>query len=383
MRVPVVMRLPVLIVLAFLLAAAAPLRAAAQAAPTAPGSPGSGATAESPDAAAPAGAVQPGAAAPVAAPVAGEDEGGWNFDDEGEEERAETTAEIVKPQIVDIVGFSGLMVLCMVSFFKKSERLKIATLVYTLVFLGFLRSQLYSVVNIFGLMTLNLPIFSHAIFTYMFWGVTLGTTVVWGRIYCGRLCAYGALTQLMDTFVPKSWQLKIPAKVEQNAYYFKYALLAFVILYYFATKDILISRWVEPFWMFGALANFSAFTSVPGAWVLWGLLAVLLLASIVVKNLYCRFICPVGTFLGIISSVTTIFRIKRWSECKTCKICEKACEWGAIQGPRIVRSECVRCDDCERIYDDEQKCVHHIVIRRKEEVLARQAAQAKAHPLPT
>ena len=379
MRLSVVMRLPVLTLLAFLLAAASPLRAAAQDAPAPPDSAGSGATAESPDVAAPA---EPGAA-PEAAPVAADDDGGWNFDDEDEEARALTTVEIVKPQIVDIVAFAGLMVLCMISFFKKSEKLKIATLVYTLVFLGFLRSQLYSVVNIFGLMTLSLPIFSHAIFTYMFWGVTLGTTVVWGRLYCGRLCAYGALTQLMDIFVPKSWQLKIPVKVEQNAYYFKYALLAFVIVYYFATKDILISRWVEPFWMFGALANFSAFTSVPGAWVLWGLLAVLLLASIVVKNLYCRFICPVGTFLGIISSVTTIFRIKRWSECKTCKICEKACEWGAIQGPRIVRSECVRCDDCERIYDDTEKCVHHIVIRRKEEVLARQAAQAKAHPLPS
>ncbi|MEQ1897361.1 MAG: 4Fe-4S binding protein [Vicinamibacterales bacterium] len=373
------MRLPGLILLAFLLAATSPFRAAAEDAPAIP----AGAAAQFPDAAATAEAVQPGAAAPVAAPAAGDDDGGWNFDDEEEEERALTTAEIVKPQIVDIVAFTGLMVLCMVSFFKKSEKLKVATLVYTLVFLGFLRSQLYSVVNIFGLMTLSLPIFSHSIFTYMFWGVTLGTTVVWGRIYCGRLCAYGALTQLMDTFVPQKWQLKIPVKVEQNAYYFKYALLAFVIVYYFATKDILISRWVEPFWMFGALANFSAFTAVPGAWLLWGMLVVLLLASIVVKNLYCRFICPVGTFLGIISSVTTIFRIKRWSECKTCKICEKACEWGAIQGPRIVRSECVRCDDCERIYDDELKCVHHIVIRRKEEVLARQAAQAKAHPLPS
>jgi NosR/NirI family nitrous oxide reductase transcriptional regulator len=309
------------------------------------------------------------------------DDGGWNFEDEDEQEL--TLANIVRPQIPDILAFAGLMALCMVSFFKKSEKLKIATLIYTLVFLGFFRSQLYSVVNIFGLMTWNLPIFKHAIFTYMFWIATLATTVVWGRIYCGRLCAYGALTQLMDTFVPKSWQLKIPPKVEQNAYYFKYALLAFVIVYYMVTKDILISRYVEPFWMFGALVNFSAFTSVPGAWLLWGLLTVLLLASIVVKNLYCRFVCPVGTFLGIISSVTTIFRIKRWSECKTCKICEKACEWGAIQGPRIVRSECVRCDDCERIYDDTDKCVHHIIIRRKEDVLARQALQAKATPLPS
>jgi len=70
--------------------------------------------------------------------------------------------------------------------------------------------------------------------------------------------------------------------------------------------------------------------------------------------------------LGIISQVTTLIPIKRWSECKTCKICERACEWGAIQGPKIIKSECVRCDDCERIYDDQKACVHWLMIVKKE-----------------
>ena len=48
-----------------------------------------------------------------------------------------------------------------------------------------------------------------------------------------------------------------------------------------------------------------------------------------------------------------------------------------------MRSECVRCDDCERLYMDQQKCVHWIVIRRKSDVLARQAAaQAMAPSIP-
>ena len=90
----------------------------------------------------------------------------------------------------------------------------------------------------------------------------------------------------------------------------------------------------------------------------------LLVATVFVRNLYCRFLCPVGALLGIISNLT-VFKIKRWSECKTCKICEKTCEWGAIQGPKIVKSECVRCDDCERLYMDQKKCPHWIIILRK------------------
>ena len=45
--------------------------------------------------------------------------------------------------------------------------------------------------------------------------------------------------------------------------------------------------------------------------------------------------------LGLMSYLT-VFRIKRWSECTNCKICQKTCQWGAIEGPRILVSECVR-----------------------------------------
>jgi polyferredoxin len=313
----------------------------------------------------------PGPSTPAASGVSAQpgDRGGdaWHFDDDDQVKEPPLT-EVLRPQLVDIVAFPIVVVLALVGFFRKSERLKVITLVVTLIYLGFIRSQMYSVVNIFGLMSMNLPIFKHSIFMYLFWAVTLGTTILWGRLYCGRLCAFGALTQLMDKVVPAKWRVTVPPKLEQNAFYVKYALLAFVIAYYMATHDILIYRYVEPFWMF----------TRQGSVVMWTGLAALLLATIFVRNLYCRFICPVGTFLGVISSVTTIFRIKRWAECKTCKICERTCEWGAIQGPRIVRSECVRCDDCERLYMDQQKCVHWIVIRKKSEVLARQAAAIKA-----
>ena len=83
----------------------------------------------------------------------------------------------------------------------------------------------------------------------------------------------------------------------------------------------------------------------------------LLVATVFVRNLYCRFLCPVGATLGLMSYLT-VFRIKRWTECSTCRICQKACEWGAIDGPRILVTECVRCDDCERLYADEAKCPH-------------------------
>jgi polyferredoxin len=186
------------------------------------------------------------------------------------------------------------------------------------------------------------------------WLFVLGSTVLWGRLYCGRICAFGALTQLMDTVVPKKLRVEVPVPLERRAAWIKYGLLAGVMVYFIATKDVGVYRYVEPFWMFGLF----------GTTAMWIGLGALLVATVFVRNLYCRFLCPVGAMLGIISNLT-VFRIKRWSECKTCKICEKTCEWGAIRGPRIVARECVRCDDCERLYLDQQKCPHWIILRRK------------------
>jgi len=89
-------------------------------------------------------------------------------------------------------------------------------------------------------------------------------------------------------------------------------------------------------------------------------LGILLVASVFVRNLYCRFLCPLGAALGLVSKLAP-FRIKRWSECSTCQLCEKACQWGAIRERKIIMTECVRCDDCEILYDSKTRCPHWLL----------------------
>jgi polyferredoxin len=285
--------------------------------------------------------------------------GQWQFEDE--DEQTPGWGEIVRTQAVDLAVFAGFTVLALVSFFRKSRRLKYITLVACVVLLGFWKSQLITIVNIFGLLSLDLPIFKYNLAWYLLATFTIASTVLWGRLYCGRMCAFGALTQLMDVTLPASWRREPPAWLEQRAAFVKYGILAAAILYFIVTRDRFIYRYIEPFWMFG----------FHGSVVMWSLLAALLVATIFVRNVYCRFLCPVGAALGVMSQVTTVFSIKRWKECNTCKICEKACEWGAIQGPKIIKSECVRCDDCERLYADTKKCPHWIIIRRRSDFTER------------
>jgi polyferredoxin len=283
----------------------------------------------------------------------------WQFD---EEVVVETWQQLVAAQAADLLLFAAFAALALTSFFRKSVRLKYVTLVAAVGYLGVYKSQLLSIVNVFGLMVGNLPVFKYSLAWYLFAGFAVASTLLWGRLYCGRICAYGALTQLLDPIVPARLRYDLPPQVERHASKIKYALLGAVLTYFLVTRDMSVYRYVEPFWMFTGHATTG----------LWMGLALLLVATVFVRNLYCRFLCPLGAALGVLSKLT-IFGIRRWSECKTCKICEKTCQWGAIDGPKIIMTECVRCDDCERLYWDRHKCPHWIIIRRKQDLDSRQS----------
>ena len=275
----------------------------------------------------------------------------WGF----EEAVTETWGDLLSAQAVDLGVLAAFLVLAYVSFHRKSVWLKYVTLLAAVAYMGFAKSYLISITNIFSVLEGNLPVFKYNLAWYLFFGFTVVSTVLWGRFYCGRVCAYGAFTQLMDAILPARWRVDVPKALEKRAGWIKFGLLAAVLAYFFVTKDTMVYRYVEPFWMFGRSE-----TSL----LLWGGIGVLLAATVFVRNLYCRFLCPVGATLGLMSYLT-VFKIKRWSECTTCKICEKTCEWGAIEGPKILVTECVRCDDCERVYADEAKCPHWRILDYK------------------
>jgi hypothetical protein len=301
----------------------------------------------------------------------------WGFSDEPE--AVETWTDILRPQWIDIGLTAALIGLALASFSRRSKPLKYATLAATVAYLGVTKGTMVSVTDLFRFVdsiravteipggtwsasavataaASAFPEFKRGIAWYMFATFTLASTLVWGRFYCGRMCAFGAFTQILDAVVPKAIRRNPPLWLERRASYIKFGLLLGVLIYFAVTHDMFVYRYVEPFWMFTGLGNVT----------MWTLLGVLLVATLVVRNLYCRFLCPVGAALGVIAKVTTLLPIKRWSECKSCKLCERACEWGAIQGPAIVKTECVRCDDCERIYRDKATCVHWLIITKKE-----------------
>jgi len=272
----------------------------------------------------------------------------WNFEEF--EEVDPTFLQLAADQTQDIVLFAAFATIAMVSFLKKNKPLKYLTLILSVAYLGIYQSHLLSITNVMGSLTGTLPLHAETIGFSLLAIFGVVTTVIWGRVYCGRICAFGALTQLIDAIVPARFQLKIPAVLERRASYIKYAILFGAIGYYLLTDENSFYRYIEPFWMF----SFEAST------LLWVGVGLLLVASVFVRNLYCRFLCPLGAALGLVSALS-VFKIKRWSECSSCAVCENTCEWGAIRQRKIIMPECVRCDDCKILYASKTRCPHWLL----------------------
>lgn len=86
------------------------------------------------------------------------------------------------------------------------------------------------------------------------------------------------------------------------------------------------------------------------AWLYAGVLAAVVLSNLWSKRFWCRYLCPLGALLGLLSKVA-IVRRKVNSRCTRCDACAKVCPTGTILASEDYSSdpsECTMCLDCLR-----------------------------------
>lgn len=230
-----------------------------------------------------------------------------------------------------------LLAMVMTSFLRKSAKLRWATLAYTLLYLGFIDGGFVSVSHITNGIKLGPSMFMTDLPTLIIVLFTLITTLFWGRVFCSSLCPFGALQDFISRFAPRHFQKELPLVMHNYALYIKYGVLAFLIVMTLSYTELSLFQYFEPF---GTV--FYQSQSI----LLWVIAIGFLLGSVFISRFYCRYVCPLGAALGVLSLVSP-FRIKRVQQCEVCKVCEHACPTGAIRGPVIDFKECVRCDVCE------------------------------------
>ncbi len=154
-------------------------------------------------------------------------------------------------------------------------------------------------------------------------------TLLFGQLYCGQLCPFGALQEWVSRFGGwLGWRTRFPLTWETPARFLKYLLLAFLLAGLLPRGDVeLLSinpmqrlfSGSLPFWMLGTLL-------------------ITLAGSLLFYRFWCRYLCPLGAFMALGNRIALL---ERWGP----KRRFKQCDLGVGHAGHV---DCIRCLRCTR-----------------------------------
>jgi hypothetical protein len=153
-----------------------------------------------------------------------------------------------------------------------------------------------------------------------------------GNIYCGYLCPFGALQELLALIVPRRFKAKLSLQTIAAGRFIKYAVLAVLVAAFFVVGSKHFLE-IDPLTAFFSRDLWSAPFSLS-----IGLIVALvaLIGTLFVTRLWCRYLCPTGAFLSL-------FNLGGWLGKTLPSKKFGRCEFGLSGRDHL---DCIHCDRC-------------------------------------
>ncbi len=154
----------------------------------------------------------------------------------------------------------------------------------------------------------------------------IAASVVMKKAFCSWMCPIGTLSESLWMLGQQLFKKNITVWkwLDYPLRSLKYLLL-FFFTYSIATMSVYdLNMFINsPYNKVADIKMYLFFAEIT-PFALWTII-ILMLASVVVKNFWCRFLCPYGALLGI-AGLFSPFRITRVKEtCIDCELCTKVC----------------------------------------------------------
>ncbi len=160
-----------------------------------------------------------------------------------------------------------------------------------------------------------------------FFALPLVFTLFFGRTFCAAVCPQGAVQELVAVR-----PVKVPVWLDHALGLLAYVYLGLAVLYAATGTAFVVCRY-DPF-----VGLFRRSASVHML-ILGGCF---LAVGVFVGRPYCRYLCPYGAVLGLLSKVSKWHLTIPPNECIQCRLCEEACPYGAIREPTVDQTPEVR-----------------------------------------
>ncbi len=175
---------------------------------------------------------------------------------------------------------------------------------------------------------------------------TILVAVLFRRVFCGKICAFGALQELFARLGRKLFRRRftVPSWIDRPARYLKYVALAVIVVMTAVTGTLFI----RPYDPWAAYHHILSSELISGFIVGLILLVLSLVGSLFYDRFFCKYLCPMGGFLGLINRIG-LYRVKRNNDtCTHCMACNKACPVNVLveSVAQVQSSECINCNLC-------------------------------------
>ena len=176
-------------------------------------------------------------------------------------------------------------------------------------------------------------------------------TILLGRFFCGFLCSFGAMGDLLWILSQKiiKPKVKINENLDKWLKRIKYVFLVVIILGIWTWDIGNISSMVSPWSVFGIYSKISSWTSLEYLLSIGGvLLLLIILGSLFWERFFCRYLCPLGAVFAIVSRIRIFHIIKKREQCGSCRMCTNKCSMGIplYQYDTVTSGECINCLAC-------------------------------------
>jgi len=186
-----------------------------------------------------------------------------------------------------------------------------------------------------------------AVGSFVLLGASVGVNLLFGRAFCGQFCPLGTLQELFGALRDKLGvaRREVPGAIDVPARFLKYLVFGVFAWLSWLTASLVI-RPYDPWVAYHHLTSAELFTTFGiGAAVL----GVSLAGSFVYDRFFCKYLCPMGAFLGLFNKLGRYRVVRHADACIDCGACDRACpvNIAVSEVPSAVSdSECIACGEC-------------------------------------
>lgn len=186
-------------------------------------------------------------------------------------------------------------------------------------------------------------------------GFFLGTGVIGGRIYCGWICPFGTIQELINRITGKN--RKVPQLLEKGRFI---TLTVFVfIMPLFLYNITMLSPWfcklICPAGTLTAgipllIIDESLRASVSFITIVKFSILIFLIAALLFSDrVFCKTLCPLGALWGIFNKISILNISFDKEKCVNCSKCSGACPMNLEAMNEFSTGKCIRCLKCTNI----------------------------------